>query len=829
MPPPFAKPHLFLSLLTSTPRTNSTRTWEVFAVEQSTLEDDRLNLIEDSVDMFYCLQSSDFLNAFLPLPPDSRRRPKPTGISFNGVVGFTSERDLAERWVAIVNNKKSLCKGYKLKVNAAIYPRRKHPIDGRPHWGRQCALIEFKKGGTENDPHSLNDILGDAQAQKPTEIRGQLVSYSAYSFARQQRTASLTFLFNGTQARVSRWEHAGMIFTEAFNYVEDPELMEDQGLDPTAVLLTKSHKWYKLMDKIALGPLKGQPEDICGDEGTTIPVPANTSSSDEPAPLGAFKYVREKFAASLQEDSPRYRVAVPTDREGRFKFFLIGTPIFEAPGMLGRGTRGYIAVDVETKRFVWLKDTWRSYYVNVQAEGTILETLHAAHVSRIPTLLCAGDLGQETQMHYHWKPDTDVQDSAEASEGSRGSKRDRSGAAKSNAGDKKARKQPRIRHLSHYRLVISEVCLPLTDFKTSRQLLQVVLDCVQVQIIHGDISLGNILILPTFVKKNGQLKVEWRGILSDWELSKLIPEDGKAHRARQPERTGTWQFMAAALLWWLWWPISVEDEMESFFYILLYAGVRFLRSTVHEPSSFLHEFFDAFRLQQQQYKCSTMKHIAMTKGILTDGPADIQFFRDMDEEPDDSDHPLNIVLSDMLPIFKARYALLQFEEKLVKWAMKVRKFQQYPDKFRDPGDPPVEPPQVVSDTAVRLATHAHFKQLLTRLLQVTNWPTNDYLGDRLMPSEATVDAVSSSTSHTHAGNTAETAVTEDDAPQTKRAKTRADELMALYVPPEDQDGAEDTNMDVEPQASSSSNWYAVSRSAGRGATSRGTTRKARRS
>ena len=49
--------------------------------------------------------------------------------------------------------------------------------------------------------------------------------------------------------------------------------------------------------------------------------------------------------------------------------------------------------------------------------------------------------------------------------------------------------------------------------------------------------MGNVLILPTLVKKDGQLVVEWRGILADWELSKPIPKDGQVPRARQPERT----------------------------------------------------------------------------------------------------------------------------------------------------------------------------------------------------------------------------------------------------------------------------------------------------
>ena len=367
----------------------------------------------------------------------------------------------------------------KLKVDAAIYPRRKHPRDGRPHWGRQRALIEFKRGGTENDPYQ--DFDGDAQAKKPTEVRGQLASYSAYSFARQQRTANFLFLIIGETARITRWERGGTIFTEAFNYVEDPDLMceflwrfsllskEDQGLDPTAKLLTRSCNQFKLMDRIAQGPLDGEPEDICADEGTTVPLPVASS-------VGVFKYVRERFAASLADDAPRYRLSVPTDGEGN-KYYLVGKPVFEASSMVGRGTRGYIAVDVHTKQFVWLKDVWRAYYINVHPEGEILSKLHQANVSRIPTLLYAGDLRQETQMHRHWKQDSEVQDSGETSGGSRGSKRDCSGASKST--DKNQHKQPRIRRLSHYRLIVKEVGLRLEEIKSSRKHIQVVSDCVE--------------------------------------------------------------------------------------------------------------------------------------------------------------------------------------------------------------------------------------------------------------------------------------------------------------------------------------------------------------
>ena len=63
---------------------------------------------------------------------------------------------------------------------------------------------------------------------------------------------------------------------------------------------------------------------------------------------------------------------------------------------------------------------------------------------------------------------------------------------------------------------------------------------VKSKIIHCDISSGNILILPVFVKHeitdDSALRVTWRGVLADWELSKPIPHGEEIDRAWQPER-----------------------------------------------------------------------------------------------------------------------------------------------------------------------------------------------------------------------------------------------------------------------------------------------------
>lgn len=59
------------------------------------------------------------------------------------------------------------------------------------------------------------------------------------------------------------------------------------------------------------------------------------------------------------------------------------------------------------------------------------------------------------------------------------------------------------------------------------------------QTLHRDVSAGNVLICPTVVRSevDGQLRVVWKGILTDWELSKpMTPANGKL-AARQPVRT----------------------------------------------------------------------------------------------------------------------------------------------------------------------------------------------------------------------------------------------------------------------------------------------------
>ncbi|EJF59451.1 hypothetical protein DICSQDRAFT_24536, partial [Dichomitus squalens LYAD-421 SS1] len=112
------------------------------------------------------------------------------------------------------------------------------------------------------------------------------------------------------------------------------------------------------------------------------------------------------------------------------------------------------------------------------------------------------------------------------------------------------------------------------------------------KILHRDISGGNILILPCLHEEPGGSYIEWSGLLTDWEMSKPLP-DGVAGEASQPERTGTWQFLSVAILSRLK-EVEICDELESFFYVILYYAVRYLRSNIGDGviGTWIHTFFD---------------------------------------------------------------------------------------------------------------------------------------------------------------------------------------------------------------------------------------------
>ena len=420
----------------------------------------------------------------------------------------------------------------KLKVDGALHLQSELPSnDGRPHWESQRVLFEFKKGGGSLDPYDDNK-RGDADAEKRVDVRGQITSYAAHAFGRQHRTAMFLFLINGQKIRATRWDRSGTVFSAAFNYIQQRDTLrrllwgfarlseKKQGIDETAVLLIPDSEDYKAMTLAADLDAEVHKNDISEVEGTIV----------EGEGPWTFRFVRKLFRKSIISGCPRYRLSIPGCEGRPESHFLVGDPVFIAPGMSGRGTRGYVAYDKDNNRFVFLKDAWRPPNEHVDSEGNVLRQLRAANVRNIPTIVCDAEFNQETETpRYAAAPDAPEEEDVhmDSSQCGEGAEEGEDGAWISDnastsssyvdippsssaprtpdsasflldddttgADDKpqqpplqgptpslfRDRGQHLLRTFRHYRVVVEEVGMDLSAFRSGKQLMSIIRDAVR--------------------------------------------------------------------------------------------------------------------------------------------------------------------------------------------------------------------------------------------------------------------------------------------------------------------------------------------------------------
>ncbi|KAI0660097.1 hypothetical protein C8Q70DRAFT_1132803 [Cubamyces menziesii] len=640
------------------------------------------------------MELAEFQDTFFPLPEGvtADQHPQWPADIFDGLAAGDqlTEQEIQACFVTAVNDN-DLIPGLKMstssekpdvtdigdfkqKPDAAIFKADSVPTDGRPHWADQLVTVEFKRYYPSQDPFDDRiDNKLESTAATRKEVRGQLIDYSEIVFRVQHRTALFMLLVINRKVRVLRWDRSGTITTRAFDYVDTPHLLceilwrmsllsdEQLGMDTSATRLHPSDTDYKLMDFLACE----SPSDAAYNERDLLPGELKT---DRPI----FKYVRDKFRKAVDSNWPRYRVEVPDGDTTRF--FLVGKPSFYAQGMACRGTKGFVAWDVKAKRFVWVKDAWRLDYDRMDQEGTILSRLNAEKVAFVPTLVCHGDIrNQKTVTPDIWEAQRPVPPTAASSGATSISVSstlvDPSPALPSAPSLKRSRAELEtddtlngaedytLRRHAHYRVVVEEVALPLKDFAHGQQLVAIIIDCVEAHqeavekanIVHRDVSSGNILILPTVMP--GRKKITWNGLLADWELSKPIHEAEPLLRPRQPPRTGTWQFLSVGMLTENPKTVEIPDELESYLHVLLYFAVRYLNSDCKDPAEFIESYFDSYTFQGGVYKCGARKReLIKVAGKLMVG----------DDEPLTFGSPMDDIFAQLLPLFKSHYKVQDF-------------------------------------------------------------------------------------------------------------------------------------------------------------------------
>ncbi len=320
-------------------------------------------------------------------------------------------------------------------------------------------------------------------------------------FAVQHRIAVFTLLVIGRKFRMVRWDRAGVIVSPSIDYYECPDILYD--FLWRVSVLDDSKLGFDLSDtRVLPGCLDYLRMDVAAlRDSTDVDHEERDLVGDEAEGPVVFAYVRSAFRASLASGWPRYKLQVPYRDSTRD--YLVGKPIFGSSGALGRGTRGYVAYDCKTRCFVWLKDAWRASYMVTDTEGDVLTKLNASDVENVPTLVCHGDIRDQTTVSGDWwerkyalsctlsrsTPAASTTSSHTlAPAGSPSSKkRNRpEGGADAPRHDGHWGTQNPTLHLEcplrqhkHYRIVVKEVCLPLKKFVNGRQLVSLLLDCLR--------------------------------------------------------------------------------------------------------------------------------------------------------------------------------------------------------------------------------------------------------------------------------------------------------------------------------------------------------------
>ncbi|KAL6308497.1 hypothetical protein BKA93DRAFT_516591 [Sparassis latifolia] len=634
---------------------------------------------------FAAVSLKTFLAEFMPQPDvATRRRDKDFKHMFDKMPANNNSEDDFYHTLIQCFCEQNICPNYSagritksemVDDHAALFlTNDKKSIIWNRHWALQCLAIICKPHYHDDDPFAENAKSDKRNADCRKTTRDLLTTIASKVFSRQHRCFFFTVLILGDSARLLRWDRSGVVITEPFWYKRTPHLGSflwrfahlspvQQGCDSSAEVVQRGSVDAKLIEKFTAERPSTMNEYVhvmfCNsmkDESwlwwkLRIVPEVNESALEGPEQRsGSKKRTRGDHLSGPSTKRRRYAggraISNDSNDERRARYFLVGKPHFHSSSLPGRGTRGYIALDCEEEVPVFLKDTWRCDPLPMIREGCVLRALNEAHVENVPTLVCHGDIENQC---------TRTQDL----------RKNVSAGQKDNS----------PRNLIHYRMVEREICRPLRDYETDKQFLHLVADCLKaheqaverVGVMHADISLGNMLIFEQYrLDQNEEGCFRRVGMLCDWEFSKPVhtTRNGEKVAQRAPTDVCTWEMAGVHLADHPGTPITIPDELEAFFHLILMVTVRDQRSNLGSNEwAFRKDYFvdctENPKPGERYMTCTKLKRKAMYEGKIMYKATPLRIFRSADDK---RIHPFGDLLSMLLTLFRAHYSATLYDE-----------------------------------------------------------------------------------------------------------------------------------------------------------------------
>ncbi|KAI0344314.1 hypothetical protein BDW22DRAFT_1355684 [Trametopsis cervina] len=436
-----------------------------------------------------------------------------------------------------------------------------YPKKGR----KQAKEKEASHLDDEDATLSMKDVTNAS-----IEDCAQQAEYVTDIMTLQHRVHVFSVFIVGHSARIIRWDRAGAVVSEQFDY------------------LSGKNNWlgeFLFRYEHATPRLRGHDTTLrlatC-DESTRFEDGVRAFLEKCPA------CVKPRLACTLDGSYPVYRVRVNDDspEDPQTREFLVGPPFTGPVPLFERATRGFLAWEVEEERVVFLKDTWRAK--DHESEAQIYQKLQRAEVPEkyLPRVFICGDVcfsdgdRQVTKMHEY-----------------------------AGSGCDWYRPTKWIREHVRHR-VVQEVAFPLDMVPSSRKLTQAMRDTLEAilatfrdaHMLHGDISVGNIM-----------LDANSNAFLNDWDYAISLSPENAGHVCR----TGTWQFMSIGILTDPTKVHTIMDDVESCFWVFYYSALHHFKIINGWPR------VDIFDEQKQQVRDGrvvfvggTGKRAALTSGAI---------------------------------------------------------------------------------------------------------------------------------------------------------------------------------------------------------------------
>lgn len=297
---------------------------------------------------------------------------------------------------------------------------------------------------------------------------GQIGTYAAAQMSRQHRVHLFSLFIYGDFMRIIRWDRSGAVTTDPINYRNRPRVLAEflyrythmtraqRGWDTTvergtsedAEILSAAIKAYQSDKSLRQLPRMEVTLKDCYPVyrmKVDVKIPAKAGDGAHPGDVGD---AGEGEEGGEEDEGPITRT----------KMFLVRKPFWHTTMPTGRGTRVYVAWDLEDKRLVSVKDSWRVEFGSSDPEGDIYEEFDAVDddwKEFLPTVIGAGDVPDEES------PDGKQRTATQTLE-------------------QESRKRHSVAHLRthvHHR-VVQELAFPLISFTHSRELVQGIRDAM---------------------------------------------------------------------------------------------------------------------------------------------------------------------------------------------------------------------------------------------------------------------------------------------------------------------------------------------------------------